>query len=62
MRSDLAILDARNIAAGPVVLIRLPTRIRSTFHGMWVPQSALETGQYPVTVMHDREQRAAVHA
>jgi carotenoid cleavage dioxygenase len=46
MRSDLAILDAREVGAGPVALVRLPTRVRSTFHGMWVPQRALQSGRY----------------
>jgi len=46
MRSDLAILDARNVAAGPLALLRLPTRVRSTFHGMWVPAEALASGRY----------------
>ncbi len=46
MRSDLAILDASHLDAGPVALLRLPTRVRSTFHGMWVPAQALRTGRY----------------
>jgi carotenoid cleavage dioxygenase-like enzyme len=37
LRSDLAILDAQRLEEGPVALVRLPTRVRSTFHGMWVP-------------------------
>jgi carotenoid cleavage dioxygenase len=45
-RSDLAILDAARIEAGPVALIKLPVRVRSTFHGMWVPARALQTGLY----------------
>lgn len=45
-RSDLAILDATRLEAGPVAMIRLPVRVRSTFHGMWVPARALETGLY----------------
>jgi len=63
MRSDLAILDARNVAAGPVALIKLPTRIRSTFHGMWVPEGAMATGIYPLTKMHEAEaaRAGAVH-
>jgi carotenoid cleavage dioxygenase-like enzyme len=44
--SDLAVLDARRIADGPVALLRLPVRVRSTFHGMWVPESAAVTGHY----------------
>ncbi len=62
MRNDLAVLDAQKIEAGPVALIRLPTRVRSTFHGMWVPATALATGIYPVTAMHEAEGRAGVHA
>ena len=65
MRSDLAILDARDIIKGPVALIKLPTRVRSTFHGMWVPAKALETGQYPVTALFDAQRQAKaaeVHA
>jgi carotenoid cleavage dioxygenase-like enzyme len=44
--SDLAILSARDIAAGPIALLTLPVRVRSTFHGMWVPESALIAGRY----------------
>jgi carotenoid cleavage dioxygenase-like enzyme len=44
--SDLAILNARSIADGPVALLKLPVRVRSTFHGMWVSESALTTGRY----------------
>ena len=45
-RSDLAILDAQNLAAGPVALLKLPVRVRSTFHGTWVPEETLKSGQY----------------
>ncbi len=45
-RSDLVVLDATNLDAGPAALIRLPTRVRSTFHGTWAPKDALRTGQY----------------
>jgi len=44
--SDLAVLDATNLSAGPVALLKLPTRVRSTFHGTWAPTQALETGLY----------------
>jgi hypothetical protein len=30
----------------PIALLTLPMRVRSTFHGMWVPESALVTGRY----------------
>ena len=46
MRSDLVILDARNVSAGPVATLKLPVRVRSTFHGTWVPESALRTGRF----------------
>jgi len=45
-RSDLAILDAQNVKAGPVAIVKLPVRVRMTFHGMWVPQEALESGRF----------------
>jgi carotenoid cleavage dioxygenase-like enzyme len=44
--SDLAILNASDIAAGPVALLTLSVRVRSTFHGMWVSERALTTGRY----------------
>ena len=47
-RSDLAILDARRVSAGPVALFKLSIRVRSTFHGMWVPADALQSGIYNV--------------
>ena len=50
-RSDLAILDAQDIAAGPVALVKLPVRVRSTFHGMWVPAEALKTGRYDMSLV-----------
>ena len=37
-RTDLVILDARQIAAGPVATVRMPCRIHEGFHGTWVPQ------------------------
>jgi carotenoid cleavage dioxygenase-like enzyme len=46
MRSDLVILDARNLAAGPVATLKLPVRVRTTFHGTWVPEAALRTGRF----------------
>ncbi|PZN35275.1 MAG: hypothetical protein DIU71_00475 [Proteobacteria bacterium] len=46
MRSDLVVLDARNLGAGPVATLKLPVRVRSTFHGTWVPEATLSTGRY----------------
>ena len=34
-RSDLAILDATDVAAGPVALAQLQTRVPYGFHGNW---------------------------
>jgi carotenoid cleavage dioxygenase len=48
--SDLAILDALDVAAGPVATLRLPVRVRSTFHGTWVPAETLTTGRYRQSV------------
>jgi carotenoid cleavage dioxygenase len=45
-RSDLVILDAMNLAAGPVATLRLPVKVRATFHGTWVPKTTLESGRY----------------
>lgn len=36
-RSDLVILDAQNLKAGPVATIRFPARVHEGFHGIWVP-------------------------
>jgi carotenoid cleavage dioxygenase-like enzyme len=46
MRSDLVILDARHLAAGPVATLKLPVRVRATFHGTWVPEGALRSGRF----------------
>ena len=40
-RADVVILDARNLAAGPVATIRLPCRIHEGFHGTWLPADAV---------------------
>ena len=42
-RTDLVILDARNLAAGPLATIKFPCRIHEGFHGIWIPGSALKT-------------------
>jgi carotenoid cleavage dioxygenase-like enzyme len=46
MRSDLVILDAQKVSAGPVATMRVPVRIRATFHGTWVPEATLQSGRY----------------
>jgi carotenoid cleavage dioxygenase-like enzyme len=40
-RTDLVILDTRDIAAGPVATILMPCRLHEGFHGTWVPLDAL---------------------
>lgn len=45
--SEIAVLDGQHIADGPIARLYLPVRIRSTFHGYWVPESTLKTGLYP---------------
>jgi len=35
-RTDLVVLDALDIAAGPVATIRIPFRLHEGFHGIWV--------------------------
>ncbi|MEH3108219.1 MAG: carotenoid oxygenase family protein [Sphingomonas fennica] len=45
-RSDLVILDAQDVAAGPVCTIRLPVKVRATFHGTWVPAETRVTGRF----------------
>jgi len=46
-RSDLAIVDAQSMELA--ALVKLPMRVRMTFHGMWVSQEALERGRYSVS-------------
>lgn len=38
-RSDLVILDAMNMAQGPVATIKIPVRLKYAIHGNWVPSS-----------------------
>jgi carotenoid cleavage dioxygenase len=37
-RSDVVVLDARDLTAPPVATVHLPVRIPFGFHGSWVPQ------------------------
>ncbi|WP_411189770.1 carotenoid oxygenase family protein [Paraburkholderia sp. B3] len=34
--SDVVVLNARDVAAGPVATVHLPTRIPAGFHGAWL--------------------------
>jgi carotenoid cleavage dioxygenase-like enzyme len=36
--SDLAVLDARDVAAGPVARVRMPRRVPLGFHANWFPE------------------------
>ena len=38
--SDLVVLDARDVAAGPVARVHLPGRVPFGFHGNWFPEVA----------------------
>jgi carotenoid cleavage dioxygenase-like enzyme len=38
-RTDLVVLDALDIADGPVATIRIPFRLHEGFHGTWVATS-----------------------
>lgn len=40
-RSSLVILDATDVAAGPVAQVHIPVRVPAGFHGNWMPDSAL---------------------
>ena len=40
-RTDLVILDARRLSAGPVATIKFPCRVHEGFHGVWIPGAAL---------------------
>jgi carotenoid cleavage dioxygenase len=37
MLNELVLLDARDLAAGPMAVIKLPVRLRNGIHGNWVP-------------------------
>lgn len=39
--SDLAVLDASNVAAGPIARVHLPRRVPFGFHGWWMPESTI---------------------
>ncbi|GAC1476955.1 MAG: carotenoid oxygenase family protein [Acidimicrobiales bacterium] len=41
-RSECLVIDAGDIAAGPIARIRLPERISSGTHSCWAPSAALE--------------------
>ena len=40
-RSDLILVDTRDLAAGPVARIKMPYRVVGQVHGFWVPGDQL---------------------
>ncbi len=40
-RSDLVVLDATRLAAGPIATVKLPFRTFGQVHGWWVPGAKL---------------------
>jgi carotenoid cleavage dioxygenase-like enzyme len=45
-RSELAVFDALDLSAGPVALFDIGVRVRSTFHGNWIPEETFRTNRY----------------
>ena len=41
MLNDLLVLDAMDIKAGPIAVVKLPIRLRNGVHGNWVPAGML---------------------
>lgn len=39
-RSELRVLDARDVAAGPIARVLLPARVPVGFHSHWAPATA----------------------
>lgn len=48
-RSELAIFNALNLAAGPTALYDIGVRLRLTFHGNWVPEETFRTHRYAMS-------------
>jgi carotenoid cleavage dioxygenase-like enzyme len=43
-RSEVEVLDARDVSAGPICRVRLPVRVPIGFHATWVPGQRLPGG------------------
>lgn len=41
-RNDIVILDALDLAAGPLAVLKVPFRLRYAFHGTWIPGTDLD--------------------
>ena len=54
-RSECAVIDAKNIAAGPVCRIFLPHRISSGTHATWASAADIEAGRNAVAARMMRE-------
>ncbi len=45
--SELWIIDARDVAKGPVARVKMPSRVPIGFHATWVSRAAIERGPAP---------------
>jgi carotenoid cleavage dioxygenase len=43
-RTDLLILDAERLGAGPIATVKLPIKLRNGVHGHYVPGHLLQDG------------------
>ena len=43
-RSEVEVLDARDVTAGPLCRLQLPVRVPLGFHATWVPGESLPGG------------------
>lgn len=41
-RNDIVILDALDLGAGPLAILKVPFRLRYAFHGTWIPGEDLD--------------------
>ena len=48
MRTDLVILDASRISAGPIATVHFPCRLHEGFHGIWVSNAQLYAARSPL--------------
>jgi carotenoid cleavage dioxygenase-like enzyme len=42
MLNDVVLLDTADLAAGPVAIARLPMRVNSGIHTLWVDEAELD--------------------
>jgi carotenoid cleavage dioxygenase-like enzyme len=48
-RSEVMAFDALRLAAGPIATWAMQVRVRSTFHGTWVPRETFRTHRYAMS-------------